>query len=125
MIAPPSAKCSLRAAPAFVRALLRRSGTGDSRSWVLVLERASVASAGLDGFHDLLAGGVRDLAKDDVLPVKPAGDNGGDEELATVGVRAGVGHGKKVGLLVRELEVLVGKLFTVDGFAAGSLWGLC
>jgi hypothetical protein len=40
-----------------------------------------------------------------------------------VGVRVGarVGHGQKEGLLVPELEVLVGKLFSVDGLAASAL----
>ena len=36
-------------------------------------------------------------------------------------VGAGVGHGQKEGLLVPELEVLVGKLLAVDGLAASAL----
>lgn len=42
------------------------------------------------------------------------GDNGGDEELRSVGVLAGVGHGEETLLGVLELEVLVGELFAVD-----------
>jgi len=36
-------------------------------------------------------------------------------------VGAGVGHGQKEGLLVGELEVLVGKLLAVDGLATSAL----
>lgn len=39
---------------------------------------------------------------------------GGDEELGAIGVLAGVGHGHETLLGVLELEVLVGKLVTVD-----------
>lgn len=38
-----------------------------------------------------------------------------------VRVGAGVGHGELEWLVVGELEVLVGKLLAVDGFAAGAL----
>lgn len=44
----------------------------------------------LDLVHDVVA--LKDLAKDDVTAVEPAGDCGRDEELAAVGVFAGVGH---------------------------------
>lgn len=42
------------------------------------------------------------------------GNDGGDEELGTVGVLAGVGHGQLALLGVLELEVLIGKLVAVD-----------
>jgi len=41
-----------------------------------------------------------------VLAIEPTGDYGGDEEL-----------GQEEGLVVRELEVLVGELVTVDGLS--------
>jgi hypothetical protein len=40
---------------------------------------------------------------------------------AVVRVGAGVGHGQQEGLLVRELEVLVGELVAVDGLSTGTL----
>ena len=45
----------------------------------------------------------------------------GDEELRPVGVRTGVGHGEKPGLVVLEGEVLVIELPSVDGLAASSI----
>jgi len=52
-----------------------------------------------------------------VLAIEPTGDYGGDEELGPVGVGARVGHRQEEGLVVRELEVLVGELVTVDGLS--------
>lgn len=49
------------------------------------------------------------LTEDDVLSVEPRGDNGGDEKLRAVRVRASVGHGEEVRLIVLELEVLIWK----------------
>ncbi len=62
-----------------------------------------------------------DLTEDDVLAVQPRGYDGGDEELGTVGVGTSVGHGEKEGLLMTELEVLVGELVAVDGLFRGLL----
>jgi hypothetical protein len=42
-----------------------------------------------------------------VLAVEPGGDDGSDEELGAVGIRAGVGHREQARLRVLELEVLV------------------
>lgn len=72
--------------------------------------------------------------------VEPRGDDGGDEELGAVAgdglatafaeaiakeeslrVGAGVGHGKQTGLVVLQLEVLVGELLAVDGLATGAV----
>jgi hypothetical protein len=39
--------------------------------------------------------------------VKPASDDGGDEELRAVGVLARVCHGQKSGLSVLKLEVFI------------------
>lgn len=57
---------------------------------------------------------LNDLAEDDVGTVEPAGDDSGDEELRTVGVLSGVGHGEEEWLLVLQLEVLICKLLSVD-----------
>jgi hypothetical protein len=50
-----------------------------------------------------------------VLAVQPRGDDGGDEELGSVGVGSGVGHGEEEWSVVSELEVLVRELVAVDG----------
>ena len=58
-----------------------------------------------------------------MLAVQPRSDNGGDEELRAVGVGTGVGHGKKTGLGVGELEVLIGELGAVDRLTTGTVTG--
>jgi len=73
----------------------------------------------LDLLDDIEA--FNNLAKDDVGTVEPAGDNGGDEELRSVGVLASVGHAQQTRLGVLHLEVLVGELLAVDGLAAGAV----
>ena len=95
----------------------------DRRRAVLVLDVARTRAAGLDALDDghRLGVAIGDFAEDDVPAVEPGGDDGGDEELAAVGVGAGVGHGEHEGLLVRELEVLVCEFLAVDGFAARAL----
>lgn len=45
----------------------------------------------------------------------------GNEELRPVGVGARVGHGQQTGLVVLDVEVLVGELLAKDGLATGSL----
>jgi hypothetical protein len=62
-----------------------------------------------------------DLTEDDVLAVQPRGNNGGDEELGSVGVGSSVGHGEQEGLVVPQLEVLVGELVSVDGLSTGTV----
>ena len=85
----------------------------------------------LDLVDDLIT--LKDLAEDDVSAVEPPrqaavsdidviigqsailrGDDGRDEELGSVGVGTGVGHGQQTLLGVLELEVLVLELGTVD-----------
>ena len=41
--------------------------------------------------------------------------------LASISVRAGVGHAELAGLGMAELEVLIRKLVSVDGFTASSI----
>lgn len=52
--------------------------------------------------------------------VKPASDDSGDEELAAVSVRAGIGHGKKTRASVLDAEVLVREFRAVDRLAADA-----
>jgi len=70
----------------------------------------------LDDVHTL-----DDLAENDVLAVQPRGLGGAQEELGTVGVGSGVGHGQDAGSGVLQLEVFVGELGSVDGFAASAV----
>lgn len=53
--------------------------------------------------------------------VQPRGRDGRQEELAAVGVLAGVGHGQHTRASVGQLEVLVGKLLAVDALAARAV----
>lgn len=97
---------------------LKNTGLGDGD---LGLGLAGLGALVLDSLDDVET--FDDLAEDDVLAVEPRGDDGGDEELRAVGVGAGVGHGKKTGLGVRELEVLVFELGAVDRLASGTVTG--
>nr|BAH79726.1 cyclophilin [Babesia bigemina] len=83
---------------------------------------AGGAAAGAVLLHlldDVHAAG--DLAEHDVLAVEPRALNGGDEELAAVGVGAAVGHGQQAGLVVPDGEVLVVEAPAVDAHAAGAV----
>lgn len=62
--------------------------------------------------HDVHA--LDDLAEDDVTSVQPGGLLYGDEELAAVGVLAGVGHRQPSSSVVLQLEVLVLETLSVD-----------
>lgn len=55
-----------------------------------------------------------------MLAIQPGGGDGGDEELRTLGVRAGVGHAQVSLLGVLDLEVLVVELAAVDRFASDT-----
>jgi hypothetical protein len=68
---------------------------------------------------DLVA--LEHLAEDDVASVQPACDDRGNEELAAVGVFAGVGHAEKALAGVLELEVLIRELCAVDGLSASTV----
>jgi len=95
----------------------------NSRRGRLVLDVTIPAATRLNTLNDAHGGRVTrgDLAEDNVAAVEPGGNDGGDEELGAVGVGAGVGHGEEEGLVVGELEALVGELLAVDGFAARAL----
>jgi hypothetical protein len=80
---------------------------------------SGVGTLTLDLPDEVLALG--DLTEDDVLAVQPRGNNGGDEELGSVGVGSSVGHGEQEGLVVPQLEVLVGELVSVDGLSTGTV----
>jgi hypothetical protein len=77
-----------------------------------------VGTEALDLLDKVLALG--DLTKDNVLAVQPRGNDGGDEELGSVGVGSSVGHGEQERLVVPELEVLIGELVSVDGLGVRS-----
>ena len=56
-----------------------------------------------------------------MLVVQPLGLDCGDEELRSVGVGAGVGHGEQPGGAVLHQEVLVIELGTVDALSASAI----
>merc|ERR1719273_1049919 len=62
-----------------------------------------------------------DLAEHHVLPVQPLGLGGAEEELASVGVGASVGHGEDSRPGVLQGEVLVRELVAEDGLASSSV----
>ena len=72
----------------------------------------------LDNVHAL-----DDLAEHDVLAIKPLGLGSAEEELASVGVGSGVGHGEDSRSRVLEREVLVRELGAVDGLSTGTVSG--
>jgi len=97
---------------------LARSNNG----WLLVkVDLTAAATGSLDGLDNVQGGLIRDLSKDNVLIIEPAGYNGGNEELRTVGVWSSIGHGEEAWLGVLPEEVLIGELLTVDGLATSSV----
>lgn len=80
---------------------------------------ARVGTKSLNGLDNIEALG--DLTEDNVLTIEPRSDNGGDEELGTVGVGTSVSHGEKTDLVVVLLEVLIGESSTVDRFATSTV----
>jgi hypothetical protein len=61
------------------------------------------------------------FSKDDVLVVEPFRLHGSDEELRSIGVGTGVGHGEHSRGSVLLLKVLIGELLAVDAFATGAV----
>lgn len=74
---------------------------------------------GLDLLHEVEA--FDDLTEDDVGTIEPRGDDGGDEELGSVGVLSSVGHGKETGLGVLKVEVFISELLSVNGLSTGAV----
>ena len=62
-----------------------------------LVRTTGVGTVSLDLLDQIVV--VDDLAENDVLAVQPRGLDGGDEELGSVGVGSGVGHGQESGLL--------------------------
>lgn len=80
-----------------------------------LLGGTALAANLLDSFDDILAFG--DLTEDDVLAIQPFGVSSADEELGSIGVRAGVGHGQGAHALVLEDKVLILELLAIDRLA--------
>lgn len=60
---------------------------------------------------------LQNFPKDDVFAVQPWSLNGGDEELRTVCVFAGVSHAEPARSVVLQLEVLIGETVSIDALA--------
>lgn len=54
---------------------------------VFVFDRAGAGPGSFDGFYNVERLLVCDFAEDDMLAIKPAGDDGGDEELGSIAGR--------------------------------------
>jgi len=94
----------------------KKAGFGDDD---LLAGFAFLASHLLDRRNDVHSGG--DASEDYVFTVQPGRFGRAEEELASVRVGAGIGHGEDAGSDVLLDEILVGELFAVDGLAAGAV----
>jgi len=61
------------------------------------------------------------FTKDNVFAVEPAGNDGGDEELRSIGSRTSVSHGQESRLGVLQLEVLIFEFVSVNRDSTGSV----
>lgn len=73
---------------------------------------ARVGAQSLHLLHHILT--TDNLTKDHVLTIQPLSASSSNEELATVSVGTGIGHGQQEGLRVLQLKILIGKLGTVN-----------
>lgn len=89
-------------------------GDDDLLDWFVISTRLR----GLDCLDDVHP--VKNAAEDNVLAVEPGGVSHREEELRTVGVWSGVGHGEAPDKVL-DLKVLVGELGTIDGLAASAI----
>jgi len=64
---------------------------------------------------------INDASKDDVLPIQPRRLCSRDEKLRPVRVLPGVRHGHDARSGMNQLEVLIRKLFSVNGLASGAI----
>jgi len=104
--------------------LLQDSAIDDSRLLV-VWDGSKFSAGGFDSFNVFLRLFVGNLTEDDVTAVKPGRNDGGDEELGAVRVRARVSHGEKERPVVlpgiRSVQVLVLELVAIDGLATSAI----
>jgi len=84
-----------------------------------LLRAAALGAYCLNRLHDLHALGH--VTENDVLAVQPRRLDGAEEELGSVRVRAGVGHGQNAAAGVLQCEVLIGELLSIDALAAGAV----
>jgi len=73
----------------------------------------------LDFLDDFVA--LEDFSEDNVSAIEMGRSGSGNEELRSVGILSGVGHRHKTLLGVLQLEVLIGKLVTVDGLSTSAI----
>merc|ERR1712117_576423 len=85
-----------------------------------LLRRGAAARANsLDSFDHVHA--LDNLAKDHMLTIEVTGLRCAKEELGTVRIGAGVGHGENALSGVIQLEVLVLELLAIDGLSASAV----
>lgn len=84
----------------------------------------SLATTATDGLHilnNIFA--TFYLTKDNMLPIKPAGDGGSDEELRAIGVLTRIRHREHHRLAVLVIEIFILKFAPVYALATGTIPG--
>jgi hypothetical protein len=84
-----------------------------------LLGLAGLAADSLKGIEHLHAAGH--LTEHAMLAIQPVAGDEAHEELRSVGVGAGIGHGEISSLGVSHDEVLIGELHAVDGLTSGTV----
>ena len=85
----------------------------------LLARLAGLGSERLDFLDDIHA--LADLTENNMLSIKPLGLGSAEEELASIGVGASIGHGENSRSSVLQGEVLILELVAVDGLATSSV----
>lgn len=80
---------------------------------------APTASNTLDSLHHCIA--IDHLSEDNVLAIQPCSLSSAEEELAAVSARSSIGHRQHARPCMLELEILICKLLTVDGFTSCAI----
>jgi len=80
---------------------------------------AALAAEAFHEVYDVFAS--KHLTEGDVLSVKPGSGLEGNEELRSVGIRSGVGHGEQVSSWVSNIKVLIVELLSVDGLSSTTV----